>query len=84
MSDPIPTPPPTPPADPPKSWFGRLSPEVRALLVLIASAALSVGWQHLFPGTTPPPLPLPQSTPGVLVLTVSPAAPAPVTAAGAK
>lgn len=76
----------TPPADtppaPPQHWFAKLDPAWRALLVLLLSTAISIGWQKLLPGTTPPPLPLPQEqpqTPAVLVLNVG--QPATVTAA---
>ncbi len=58
--EPVATTDPTPPADKPRGPFARLSPEWRALLVLVAGAAFSIGWQRLFPGTTPPPLPVSQ------------------------
>lgn len=53
-TDPTPT---TTPADKPRGPFARLSPEWRALIVLVVGAAFSVGWQKLFPGTPVPQLP---------------------------
>jgi hypothetical protein len=48
----------TPPAEQPaRNWFAKLDPAVRALIVLVLSTAISIGWQKLFPGVPVPQLP---------------------------
>jgi hypothetical protein len=58
----------TPPEGPIRSWFGKLDPQVRAIIVLVLSAAFTMAWNKFLPGIPAPPIPSP-----VVVVNTAPA-----------